>query len=114
MKIAIVGTCASGKTTIATELRLRGHDAYVVGQEHSVVHDLWNHQRPQLVVFLTADLETVRSRRGASWPGWLFDAQQQRLEDAREHANVVLDTSELSIDETVASVSRLIDSAANE
>lgn len=114
MKIAMVGTCASGKTTIATELRLRGHDAYVVSQEHSIVRNLWNHQQPQLVVLLDVDFDTVRRRRGGSWPRWLFDLQQERLKHARQNADLVLNSSHLTVDEIVASITSLIERRRSE
>ena len=104
MKIAVVGTCASGKTTIVSELRRLGYDAYVVSQEHSIVRDLWLHLKPDALVFLHADYQTICRRRGGSWPLWLFDLQGERLANAREHADVVLDTSLMSIEETVATI----------
>ena len=39
MRIAIVGICASGKTTLVRGLREAGYDAYNVAQEHSCIHD---------------------------------------------------------------------------
>ena len=43
MKIAIVGVCASGKTTLVAGLREAGYDAYNVAQEHSCVHESSHH-----------------------------------------------------------------------
>src|SRR5919206_4073660 len=62
-RIAVVGVCGSGKTTIVEQLRRMGYDAYVVSQEHSIIRDLWNHREPAALVFLEARLETVRARR---------------------------------------------------
>ncbi len=98
MRIAVVGTCASGKSTIVAGLRDRGHDAYAVSQEHSIVQDLWNHLGPEFLVYLDVDYEVVRHRRGGSWPGWLYEQQRERLTDAREHADVVVDSGQLSLD----------------
>ncbi len=104
MKVAVVGTCASGKTTVVAGLRRLGVDAYVVSQEHSVVRELWRHLGPQLLVFLEADYRTVCDRRGGSWPRWLFDVQCERLVDARSHADLVVNTTNESADETVKSI----------
>jgi gluconate kinase len=90
MRVAVVGPCASGKTTIAAALTECGFDAYVVGQEHSDIHWLWQRQQPDAVVFLDVPLEVIRIRRGADWPLWLFERQLKRLQNARDNANVVI------------------------
>jgi len=104
MKIAVVGSCASGKTTIVTALRERGHEAYVVSQEHSIITELWRHLDPEYLVLLEADFEVVRQRRGGTWPRWLFDLQQERLRHAREHADLILDTGTLSIEQSLQAI----------
>src|SRR5690606_7862961 len=88
MCVAVVGVCGSGKTTIVEALRERGYDAYVVGQEHSISPQLWAQRQPDHLLFLEATLETVRERRGATWPKWLYDLQQERLAHARAHASL--------------------------
>lgn len=108
MKIAVVGTCASGKTTVVARLRVLGHNAYVVSQEHSIVRDLWLHQQPDALVFLESDYQTVCLRRGGSWPRWLFDLQNARLVHARVHADLVVNTASLSIEETIETISMFI------
>jgi deoxyadenosine/deoxycytidine kinase len=104
VKIAVVGGCGSGKTTVVDALRARGYDAYVVGQEHSAVATLWRRQSPDALVFLDVSLDVVRRRRGEKWPQWLFERQSQRLSDARASADVIVDTGKLSIDETAERV----------
>lgn len=92
-KVVIVGPCASGKTTLARLLRERGVDAYVCGQEHSIVRDLWRRQNPDVVVALDVDLETVRARRGDDWSAAIFEEQRRRLQDAMNAADLVIDTA---------------------
>lgn len=101
MRIAVVGSCGSGKSTIVAALRARGLDAYVVSQEHSIIRGLWNHLEPDAVVFLSVDYPTLQRRRGASWPRWLYDIQQERLADARANATLEIDTGRQSVDEAV-------------
>jgi adenylate kinase family enzyme len=101
MRVAVVGSCASGKSTIARELQARGLDAYVVGQEHSTISWLWKRRSPDALVFLDVSLEAVRQRRGPNWPEWLFMAQRTRLDDARRNADVIVDTGLLTVPETV-------------
>lgn len=101
MKVAVIGGCASGKTTISMRLRELGFDAYVVGQEHSEISDLWKRRSPDRVVFLETTLEAVRARRGDFWPEWLFRRQYQRLKPARDAADVVVDTSGTPVEESL-------------
>ena len=54
MRIAIVGVCASGKTTLVAGLRAAGYDAYNVAQEHSCVHDFWAKKNPDMLVMIDA------------------------------------------------------------
>ena len=93
MKVAVVGHCASGKTTVVKLLRADGYDAYSVAQEHSVIRDLWKHQEPQHVLYLDVSLDELRRRRGnPQWPAWIFEEQESRLLDARRNATVVINT----------------------
>lgn len=100
-RVAVVGVCGSGKSTVVAHLRRVHVDAYAVAQEHSVVRDLWNHLQPDRVVYLQASLETVRLRRGPGWPDWIYELQRERLADARAHAAVTVDTGESDVDQTV-------------
>lgn len=115
MRVAVVGVCGSGKSTIVAGLKDHGIDAYAVAQEHSVIADLWRHQFPDFLAVLTVDLETVRERRGAEWPGWIFDLQIERLADARQHASIVLSNQDAPPDATVQRIIEAInDRAADE
>ncbi len=102
MKVAVVGTCGSGKSTIAQALCERGYDAYVVGQEHSAVSRLWARRDPDALIYLDVSLDVVRQRRSPDWPEWLFKQQRARLGSAREAATIRIDTSSISVDETVS------------
>lgn len=104
MKVAVVGGCASGKTTISKRLQALGYDAYVVGQEHSDIADLWRRQSPDRLVFLETSLETLRERRGRTWPEWLYQRQRERLSPARDAADVTVDTSISSVDDTIDAI----------
>ncbi|MCS7051561.1 MAG: AAA family ATPase [Thermomicrobium sp.] len=101
MRVVLVGPCGAGKSTIAAALARRGIEAIVVGQEHSIVRDLWRRPGPDLLVFLDASLETVRARRGQDWPEWLYRTEQERLAEARAHADLIVDTSCVSVEEVV-------------
>jgi GTPase SAR1 family protein len=102
LRIAVVGHCASGKSTLVGALRRSGYDAHAVAQEHSGIAWLWRHSEPDLLIYLDVPLAAIRARRGEEWPQAVYDAQEARLADARAHAHLVLDTSEESIAEMTA------------
>lgn len=101
MRIAVVGGCASGKSTVVAELQRIGYSAYIVGQEHSGVKSLWTAQSPDAVVFLHIAFDEVKQRRGDHWPEWLYLKQQERLSEARASADIQIDTAKHSVDETI-------------
>ena len=95
MRIAIVGICASGKTTLVRGLREAGYDAYNVAQEHSCVHDFWNKKHPDVLVMIDATLKAVKKRRVVYWGQDRIDTQHKRLADARAHADLYIQTDDL-------------------
>ena len=99
-RIAVVGPCASGKSTLVEALRDAGYDAWSVAQEHSMVADLWRRQHPDILVVLDVSLEELRSRRqNPVWPAWLLDLQRTRLADAVANADIAIDTNALRPDD---------------
>lgn len=111
-RIAVLGHCAAGKSTVVDQLVERGLDAYSVAQEHSIVHDLWAHLQPDVVVVLEVSLEEIRARKAnPDWPEWIYETQDQRLKHARENADVVIDTDRLPVESVVAEIVRAVDSA---
>lgn len=107
-RVVVVGPCASGKTTLVRLLRERGVDAYVCGQEHSIVRDLWRRQNPDVVVALTVDLETIRARRGDDWSATIYEEQRRRLHDAMEAADLIIDTRRVGPEDAVSLVLQLL------
>lgn len=104
-RIVVVGSCASGKTTMVARLRDLGLDATVVAQEHSEIPTLWMRSRPDFLVLLEADLQTVRKRRDWHWPEPVYRAQERRLANARAAADIVIDTAKTDVEESVRLVS---------
>ncbi len=101
-KVVVVGPCASGKTTLVDRLRALGVDAWVSGQEHSAVRNLWRRLDPDVLIALELDLATLRSRRSPSWPQTIHDVQLERLREAFAGADVVINTAVLTEDEVVS------------
>lgn len=108
-RVAVVGHCASGKTTITRMLLEQGIEAYSVAQEHSIVRDLWNHLEPDLMVYLDVSLREIRQRKdNDAWPEWIYEEQSQRLEHARKHADLLVDTDVLGPDAVVERIQRAL------
>ena len=107
MRIKVVGPCGSGKSVLAAGLRRLGYDASSAAQDHSYVPDMWRRiNPPDLLVYLDVGLE-VAHRRGRTGHGWdqeYLDRQKARLEHARAHSDLYLDTDDMSEEEVLARV----------
>lgn len=100
-KVAVVGACASGKSTLVSFLRKKGYDARHVAQEHSYVPSMWQRiSRPDVLIYLDIDYGTVTARR--PWlniqPDDLVE-QNRRLHHALEHCHLYIDTNQLNEEE---------------
>jgi len=106
LRIAVVGVCASGKSALVKALRQAGHDARHVAQEHSYVPYMWQRiARPDLLIYLDVDFDTLTRRRRQLRFGPAELAEQvRRLAHARAHCDLYLDTSSLSMDEVRTAV----------
>ncbi|MBQ1510262.1 MAG: hypothetical protein II178_01780 [Selenomonadaceae bacterium] len=109
MRIAIVGVCASGKTTLVAGLKAAGYDAYNVAQEHSCIHNFWNKHHPDLLVMIDATLAAIHKRRKVYWGEERLVTQHKRLADARAHADLFLQTDELDAPHVLARVIEFIE-----
>lgn len=108
-RVVVVGPCASGKSTLVEVLRSNGYDASVSAQEHSAVPRLWQRAEPDVLIALNVNIEAVRKRREATWPGWLHDVQEERLANAHDAADLVIDTSDLGAAEVAEKVLRFLE-----
>jgi deoxyadenosine/deoxycytidine kinase len=99
MRIAVVGVCASGKTTLVKGLKDAGYDAYNVAQEHSGIHNFWNKHHPDILVMIDATLPAIKKRRLVYWDQERLDVQHKRLADAKAHANLFIQTDAHNADE---------------
>lgn len=109
MKIAVVGVCAAGKTTLSRSLSKLGYDAFTVPQEHSGVKTFWSKKKPDILVMLEASLLVIQSRRSVPYGEERMRVQHERLSDARRHADLILDTDPYSVDEVREQVLAFID-----
>jgi len=100
--IAVVGPCASGKSSLVRALKTLGYNAREVGQEHSHVADMWQRfTNPDILVFIDVCWQIALERRpcdaGAEW----WDELARRLRHARQHADIYVCTDNLTPDQVV-------------
>jgi len=100
-RIALVGPCAAGKSTLSRALRAAGYNVRQPAQEHSYVPNMWQRlSRPDILIFLDLDFANLARRHPHTHggPARLAD-QHQRLRHARAHSDFYLDTSDLTPEE---------------
>jgi adenylate kinase len=104
MRVVIVGVCASGKTTLVKALRDLGIDAHNVAQEHSGIKKLWLKKCPDVLVMLDASLPVILTRRQVPWGEERLIMQRERLKDARQNADLFLQTDKLNKEQVLKQV----------
>jgi len=110
MLIGFVGPCASGKSTITSELEALGYHTRHIAQEHSYVKDMWQRlTNPDILIFLQASYPVTVRRRNLNWREKDYIEQQRRLAHAREHADLFINTDDLSIDEVIQRIVNFIE-----
>ena len=103
--IGVVGPCGSGKSTLIAGLERYGYVCRDIAQEHSYVPTMWQKiSKPDLLIFLEASFPVSTARRKLSWQKKDHDEQLRRLNHARQHANVVIDTDDLTPDQVLRKV----------
>lgn len=103
--IAIVGACASGKSTLISGLTRRGYQCKHIAQEHSYVPDMWKRLvNPDILIYLDVKYETTLKRKKLNWSLAEYQEQVFRLKNAYEKADIRIETDALT-------PTRLIDEA---
>lgn len=97
--IGVVGPCGSGKSTLVQALEAEGYRCRHIAQEHSYVPYMWQRlTAPDLLIFLGASFPVCTARRRLRWSESDYLEQLRRLSHAREHADIVIETDELTPD----------------
>ena len=106
LSIAVVGPCASGKSTLTKALKAAGYEARHPAQEHSYVPNMWQRiSQPDLLISLDVDYANTLARRPHTDAGpQRLEEQRLRLRHARENCDLYLDTSGLSEGEVETAV----------
>lgn len=104
LRVAIVGPCSAGKTTLGSALKKAGYTVRQPAQEHSLVPDMWRRlSRPDVLIYLDVDYEnTLRRRPHQDGGAQRVADQNKRLAHARKHCDLYIDTNGLTVAEVRA------------
>jgi deoxyadenosine/deoxycytidine kinase len=101
-KIAIVGPCGAGKTTLAQKLKSYGLEVKEVAQEHSFVQAMWQKMsHPDILIFLDVSYQASTIRKDFNWTQSEYSEQRRRLEHALKNCDIYIDTDLLTADEVL-------------
>lgn len=103
LRVAIVGPCTAGKSTLVKRLREAGYEARHVAQEHSYVPDMWKRiTNPDVLIYLDVTYESARQRRIIYWGADVIEVETQRLVHARQNCDLYIPTDQYTADEVAA------------
>ena len=95
--IGVVGPCGAGKSTLVAGLEKHGYACRHIAQEHSYVPDMWQLiTQPDILIYLDASFAVSTARAKLNWLEKDYTEQLKRLAHAREHANLFIETDELT------------------
>jgi RNase adaptor protein for sRNA GlmZ degradation len=95
--IGIVGPCGAGKSTLIQGLEALGYHCRHIAQEHSYVPYMWKRiTNPAFLIYLHASFGVCTRRRMLNWLEADFLEQLRRLDHARQHADLIVDTDDRS------------------
>ncbi|MEA3352013.1 MAG: hypothetical protein U9Q82_15505 [Chloroflexota bacterium] len=95
--IGVVGVCGSGKSELVSRLRKRGYKTHHIAQEHSHVPSMWQKiVNPDILIFLEVSFPLTKKRKGFNWKRKEYQEQLRRLHHAISHADLRINTDELS------------------
>ena len=95
--IGVVGPCGSGKSTLISGLAASGYPCRHIAQEHSYVQAMWQIiSKPDVLIYLGASFQVSSERRRLDWQEKDYREQLRRLSHAREHADLIIETDDLT------------------
>lgn len=105
MIIGVVGPCGAGKSSLVAGLQARGFKVRHIAQEHSYVPDMWKRiTNPDILIYLDASYENTVIRRKLDWTFAEYSEQLRRLQHARQHADLILNTNPLNVTQVLETV----------
>jgi thymidylate kinase len=111
LKIGVVGPCSAGKSTLVKGLKQRGYlNVRPISQEHSYVPYMWLRiTNPDLLIYLDVSFKDAQKRRWLNWTPDEYAEQLRRLQHARQHAQLYVDTNLLSVEGVLEEVVRFLE-----
>jgi hypothetical protein len=92
--VGIVGPCKSGKSVLKKNLEALGFSCRHIAQEHSFAPKMWNLiGRTDVLIFLDVSFENTLKRGKLGWQEKDYKVQLQRLSNAKENADLIIDTN---------------------
>jgi thymidylate kinase len=106
-----VGPCSAGKSTLVQGLKARGYpNVRPISQEHSYVPYMWQRiTNPDVLIYLDVSFANAQKRRWLNWTEAEYNEQLRRLQHARQHAHLYVDTNPLSVGQVLEDVLRFLD-----
>ena len=109
--IGLVGPCKSGKTVLKRGLAEFGYLVKHIAQEHSYVKDMWRRiAQPDILIFLEVSFQETLNRSSLNWSRSEYAQQIDRLSHARKHADLVINTSDLTPSQILVTVLEFLES----
>jgi deoxyadenosine/deoxycytidine kinase len=101
LRVAVVGPCSAGKSTLSPALVDAGYETRQPAQEHSYLPNMWQRlSKPDILIYLDVSYEQARVRRPHINGGpERLQEQHRRLAHARQYCDYYLDTSDLTPEE---------------
>lgn len=103
--VGVVGPCGAGKSTLVAALEASGYRCRHIAQEHSYVTYMWQRiAHPDFLVYLSASYLICTERRQLNWTEDDYREQLRRLAHARQHADLLVETDQISAAEVLSLV----------
>ena len=100
--IGIVGPCGAGKSTLTEGLEKNGYTCRHIAQEHSYVPAMWQIiTNPDILIYLNVSFHISTARAKLNWQERDYAEQLHRLSHARAHANIIIDTDNMTIEDVL-------------
>jgi deoxyadenosine/deoxycytidine kinase len=97
--IGIVGPCGAGKSSLAERLTPLYSSVRAIAQEHSYVPSMWQRiTNPDFLIYLDASYTVTTQRCNLKWTEAEYQTELDRLEHARQHADINIKTDNLDLD----------------
>lgn len=100
IKIGVVGACGTGKSELVFRLIKHGYEAHHIAQEHSFTPHMWQAiTNPDVLIYLQVSFDVSHQRKDYKLTLDEYNEQIKRLNHAEAHADLKINTDELTPDD---------------